>query len=118
MKKYLIVFLILINTSYAQEVKTLKMGDLAPFDGVLFSYKKELELRQQKLDYDRALELNGLYKEKIDIQQQRIKDRDEELKLLSEKAKNNDSFLKIVGAFMLGSVITTGIAYGVSKSIR
>lgn len=118
--KYLILFLLSFNL-LAQDIVVLKKGDVVPFDGVLFSKEKELQLRQLTLD-KQALEkqnetLNKLFEfqqKEIEITTARIILHQEQNNILADKVvrQQENTFWQNVAYFGLGVVITGVVSYG------
>lgn len=126
MKKALILLLILSNTCFA-DVKFLNKGEPAPFEGFLFDRKAEMNLRltEEKLEFcDKSKEiLNSLNKNQEDrynIMTDRLKIRDQQIDTLAKRVvESRESFwVTNIGFFILGALVTTGVAYGVSRTIR
>lgn len=126
MKKLLVFLLILSNTCFA-DVKFLNKGDVAPFEGFLFDRKAEMNLRltEEKLEFcDKSKDiLNSLNKDQEDrynIMTDRLKIRDQQIDTLAKRVvESRESFwVTNIGFFILGALVTTGVAYGVSRTIR
>jgi hypothetical protein len=126
--KYLILISFIFSslTAYADDVKYVKQGDIVPYTGYLFSPDKEREVRLMDQDYKFTKDLNltltnmnKLYEENTKILEARITNKDNQIdNLNNELSKKSDGLLGKVGMFILGALVTTGIAYGVSRATK
>jgi len=124
--KHLLLFILLTQTALAQDVVYLDKGQAAPQAGYLFAPRKEKEVRLklEELDYcDKSKELlrtlNGEYKNKDNLLEQRLDLRNKEIDNLSKQVaeQNNNKFLLNFGFFSLGIAVTTAVVYGVSRAL-
>ena len=124
---FLMIGLITINSSFAQEAVMIKKDERAPFEGVLFPLDQANKMRYQLIECDIKKELNAsyertikLYKENESYQENKVnilmKQNDELSKALTESKSTTD--LQKILWFSLG-VLATGLAvYGASKITR
>ena len=128
MKKSIVSVLLLCQLASAStEFTYLEQGTPAPFAGYLITAKKEKELRllNESFTYcDKSRELltklNTDNENILKLQSERIAIRDQQVDTLSQRLveSKDDGFLSKIGFFLLGALVTTGIAYGVSKTLR
>lgn len=122
---FLMIGLITINSSFAQEAIVMKKDERAPFEGVLFPLEQANKIRYQLIECDIKKELNlsyertiKLYKENEGYQENKVsilmKQNDELSKALTE-SKSTSDLQKIIW-FGLG-VIATGLAIYGTKQI-
>jgi len=128
MKKLITSVLLLCQLASAStEFTYLEQGMPAPFPGYLITAKKEKELRLLNENFaycDKSRELltklNTDNENILKIQSDRIAIRDQQVDVLSQRLveSKDDGLLSKIGFFLLGALVTTGIAYGVSKTLR
>ena len=107
-------------SSFAQQVAEVKKGDQAPFTGVLFGPKEDMELRKQILEREYLLKENELIKKQSELLQQRTELWKKQSEDLSKELvdSQNDSFWKKAAFFALGSVATIGMAFAVRGATK
>lgn len=122
--KKLVALILLISTPVFGDVNVVHLlhGEQAPFEGYLFTPKMEASFRltSEQLDYQKQInldltDLNTMEKSEVAVMQERITNQNAEIKELSSKG---ESFFGHVGYFMLGSVLTSIIAFGAVKATR
>lgn len=121
MKKLSLLVLLAFSTQVlAQDAVPLKKGEYAPFSGVLFTNEKANELRLTDLKLQESQEVIKLLDERSRLQEQRLELRDKQIDSLSKRVvENSDSaFLTKLGMFILGALVTTGIAIGVNRATK
>jgi hypothetical protein len=108
-------FAILFSQASAQDVKVLKKGDPAPFDGVLFTKELEKSIRTDIQVYEKKIEtydkLNKLNEMEIDILSKRLSLYQEKTNELLQK-EDNSNLLKNTIVFLSGVVITGLLVHG------
>ena len=124
--KYLLILLFSFN-AVSQDVVTVKKGDTVPFDGVLFTKERELQIRKEVLEKDFLLkknalleELGKLQKDEIDVVNKRIdvyQKRTQEMADREVRQENLD-FWKSAFYFTAGALIVGIIGYGVVNSYK
>lgn len=121
--KILLLFLS-INICMADQVKVLKKGEAAPFDGVLFTKELEKEIRTNQIIADEKVKLlsriNELNNKEIDVLLNRIdlyQKKSLELSEMNSKIEDT-AFIKNAGYFLAGALITGFIGYGVIQVYR
>ncbi len=119
-----ILFFLCVNIALADQVKVIKKGDPAPFDGVLFTKELEKEIRNNLSIADDRIKLlnkiNDLNNKEIEILSNRLElyqKKSLELSDINSKIENT-TFIKNVGYFLAGAVITGFIGYGVVQAYR
>lgn len=124
--KYLLLLLLSLN-AIAQDVVTVKKGDAVPFDGVLFTKEKELEVRKEVLEKDFLQkkaslleELGKVQKEELDISNKRIEIYQARAQEMADREVKSESreFLKNALYFTAGAVLTGVLGYGVIQAYR
>lgn len=124
--KYLILFILSTQLAFAQDVSYLEKGSPAPYTGYLFSPQKEREIRltTETLKYcdkskEMALSILQDYETKDKITADRMNLRDQQIDSLSKRLVDakDDSFLSKAGFFILGALVTGGIAYGLTRTL-
>jgi hypothetical protein len=124
--KYLLLLLLSLN-AIAQDVVTVKKGDTVPFDGVLFTKEKELEVRKEVLEKDFLQkkaslleELGKVQKEELDISNKRIEIYQARAQEMADREVKSESreFLKNALYFTAGAVLTGVLGYGVIQAYR
>ena len=121
MKKLSVLVLITFSLqAFAQDAIPLKKGEYAPFSGVLFTNEKANELRLTDLKLQESQEVISLLTEKGKLQEQRLELRDKQIDALSKRVVDNgdSAFLTKLGMFILGALVTTGIAIGVNRATK
>src|SRR5574343_1303427 len=122
--KYIFLFLITFNCM-AQNVVTVKKGDVVPFDGVLFTKEKELQIRQDILEkeaLDKKVklleELGKVQEEEIDLANKRINNYRKQITEYADREVRTESreFWKSALYFTAGALITGAIGYGVIRA--
>jgi len=119
-----ILFFLCVNIALADQVKVIKKGDPAPFDGVLFTKELEKEIRNNLSIADDRIKLlnkiNDLNNRVIEILSNRLElyqKKSLELSDINSKIENT-TFIKNAGYFLAGAVITGFIGYGVVQAYR
>jgi hypothetical protein len=119
-----ILFFLCVNIALADQVKVIKKGDPAPFDGVLFTKELEKEIRNNLSIADDRIKLlnkiNDLNNKEIEILSNRLElyqKKSLELSDINSKIENT-TFIKNAGYFLAGAVITGFIGYGVVQAYR
>jgi hypothetical protein len=119
-----ILFFLCINMALADQVKVLKKGDPAPFDGVLFTKELEKEIRNNLSIADDRIKLlnniNDLSNKEIEVISKRLElyqKKSLELSELNSKMEDT-TFIKNAGYFLAGAIITGFIGYGVIQAYR
>lgn len=124
--RYILVLILSLQAAFAQDVAYLPKGTPTPYEGYLFSPLKEREVRLtgETLKYcDKSKELMISLLQDIESKDKILNDRlnlrDVQIDNLSKRLieAKDDSFLSKTGFFILGAIITGGIAFGVSKSL-
>lgn len=119
--KYLLLLLISFN-AFSQQVVTVKKGDIVPFDGVLFTKEKELEVRKEVLEKDFLLkkntlleELGKIQKDELDIANKRVEVYQKRTQEMADREvrQENTDFWKSAFYFTAGALIVGIIGYGV-----
>jgi hypothetical protein len=109
------------------QVQHINKGEPSPFEGFVFSIDAERSNRKQLLDLDIYKQLDESNKRMLDLQikensivtQQYILWKDQSASLSKQLVSaRNDSFWKSLVYFSLGALITTGLAFGVSRATR
>lgn len=81
------ILLIFSVTVRANDVVSIKKGQPAPYDGIIFTEKRANELRQEVLELDKQRIMVQSRDERIQIYQSRIQLKDEEIELY--RTQNN-----------------------------
>lgn len=124
--KYLLIFLLSINC-FAEDISYLKKGEVAPFDGVLFSKEKELQLRQLKYDKDATQTQNKIMQQIIDQQEKEINIQSKRIEVYQNQANvlakditdyKTNRFWQNTVYFIAGVAITGLVTYGVLQTTR
>lgn len=124
--KYLLILLVSFNT-LAQDVITVKKGDIVPFDGVLFTKEKEMQVRKEVLEKDFLQKKNSLLEElgkvqtdqleiankRVDLYQKRVQEMADR-----EVRSENREFLRSALYFTAGAILTGVLGYGVIQTYR
>lgn len=100
--RLLLIFIISINTCFAQDAVTLNKGDIAPFKGTLVKKERVEKLIKAEKKVIVLSDLRLAQEELIDYHKTDARRQREKL----SKAKF-DSNLKAVGYFVLGAVLTS-----------
>lgn len=120
----ILVFMLSFNICFASEVKVLKKGESAPFDGVLFTKELERQIRNDKIVADEKIRLltdlndlntkeNKLLLSRLELYQKKT------IELLDSNSKTEShSFFKNASYFVAGALITGFIGYGVIQAYR
>lgn len=124
--KYLLVMMLSFN-ALAQDVVTIKKGDPAPFDGVLFTKERELALRKDILEKEFLEkrvsllgELGKVQSEELSTANIRITNYRIQVAEYADREVKSESrdFLKNSLYFVAGALITGAIGYGVLKTYK
>lgn len=118
--KTFIVTLCMLSTLAYGQVQAIKKGELAPYDGYVFSLDAELKNRKELIELD-ALRL------KTPLLEQNLNLITEQSKLWQATAleankelykRDQNSFWVNTGYFLIGALLTTGIVYGVNQASK
>lgn len=121
------IALTLISSISFAQVQHLDKGQAAPFEGYIFSLEAERANRKSLLDLDvyKALDESNKRMLELRVQENQILTQQYNLwKTQSESLSkqlvesNNNSFWKSLLYFSLGALVTTGIAFGVTRATR
>lgn len=117
--KYLIL-LALIPTIGLGQVKYIKKGDPAPYEGYIFTIEAELDNRKTLIEHDFTLKQVDLYKANQDVLNKQVELWKSQSKTLSDQLvkKEQNTFWQNTLYFALGALVTTGLAFGVSRATR
>lgn len=124
--KYLFLVLLLIHPSYAQ-VQYVEKGQPAPYEGFLFTREAEHKARlsNEELKYvSKVLEfqknLEEVQTKQLSTLNERLLIRDQQIDSMAKTISESKEtpWFSYIGFFLLGSLVTTGVVYGVSKAIR
>lgn len=128
MKKFKLItyFLILVSTTCFADpvVVSLDKGQVAPFDGYLFTPEKEKELRllDSNVNYYKSLSdslntINKVQGDSLDKMQERITLRDTQIDNLTKRVNDSDTgFFTKAGYFIFGAVVTGLIAQSIYRT--
>lgn len=120
MKKLIIILLLISNVCYSDQSTYLNKDDKAPYDGFLLDREKASKVRLLDIDYKEALKTQEYLKTDNELYVKRLENMTQENDRLSKQlveARDPNIWDKI-GFFFLGALVTTGIAYGVSRATR
>jgi len=118
---FVLFFTLLLQQASASDVKTVKKGDIVPFDGVLFSKELEKDIREDAQFLEKKVntltKLNDLNEKEIEILSKRLELYQEKTKemTLREVSNENTTFLKHTLYFLSGAIITGLISYGINR---
>lgn len=119
--------LLLIPTLVFGQVQHVNKGEPSPYEGYVFTLDAERNNRKQLLDLDIYKQLDESNKRMLDLRVSENKVITEQYQLWKEQSNSlskqlisarNDSFWKSLVYFGLGALITTGLAFGVSRATR
>ena len=98
----------------------LEQGKTAPFTGYLITQDKANKIRLMDIDLQIANKLNTGLQSENDILRQRLDNSQQQIDILSKRVieAKDDSFFSKAGYFILGSLITGLIGYGVYRSSK
>lgn len=120
MKKLMVALLLVCQVGLAaDDVKYLKTNEPAPFSGYLITAEKVQKIHDIQVERDSYMHINKLMGEENAIIEARLKNSQVQADALSKRlieTKDNE-FLKSIGFFVLGAVITGGIAYGATRAV-
>lgn len=117
MKKLLILILLISNITLAEDAVQLGKGQLAPYDGFLLPKEKIIELKNQDLDFQYLNKENANLKLiQVDYEKRLNLYIDQNDKLSKRLTESDTGFFEKAGMFVLGSLITGLIGYGVYKT--
>lgn len=103
----------MVHSSLADEAKYLVKDTPAPFTGFLISPEKAEKIRIMDIDLRLATRTNEI----LTTENTLLKDHNTYLAKELVDTRDNSMWGKI-GYFILGAVLTTGIAFGVSKATK
>lgn len=122
-KKIISIFLLITLAplnSLADDAKFLEKGQPAPFSGFLLDRDKAAKIRLLDIDYQEALKTkdylqkdNAIYVQRLD----NMKEYNDRLAKENVELRENSIWSKL-GFFVLGALVTTGIAFGVSRAAK
>lgn len=122
--KYIALLLLLSMSVQAQDVTYLKQGEVAGYDGFLFSVPKEKELRLLDAQLTNCVTRSDLLMRSYDLQTNIIALSDKRLSNYQEQIDNlnkqavtakSDTFWMSALYFLSGAVITGLVAFGLAK---
>jgi hypothetical protein len=105
----------------SEDVKVIKKGDIAPFDGVIFTREVERSIREElefnKVKIDKLTKLNMLNEQELEVISKRLELNQKISRELADREVKieNNSFLKNTLYFLSGALITGIIAHGVNR---
>ncbi len=104
----------------SEDVQFMNIGDKASFSGYLISPDKVSKIRDNAIDLQSKTRVIGLMEDESVLMTARLKNSQDESETLSKRLQTlkDDSVFGKIGYFILGALVTTGVAYGVSKTIR
>jgi hypothetical protein len=123
----ILILNVLVNNNAFSQVTVVKKGDTVPYDGVLFTKEKEVELRQQAMDLEyekkrnlKLSDLNILNEKQIDLMHKRIDLYQNRVQELQQRDINNEDnkLLNNTLYFVSGALLTGLIGYGVIQAYR
>jgi hypothetical protein len=120
--KLLFSLLVISNMCLAQDVKVIKKGETAPFDGVIFTREIEKDIREdiQRLNKrnDILTKLNAVNEKEVEILVKRVSLYQAKSKELADRevSLERDSFIKNALYFISGALVTGLITYGVTQT--
>lgn len=123
---FLMIFLT-ISTSSAQNSVPLKLGDAAPFTGILFSKEGAEQVRYELLEKESLVKLNDslnksleIYKKNEDLYTQRynnLLDQNNNLSLSLEKARDSNTLRDVI--LVVSGMLAVGLAgYAYSRIVK
>lgn len=128
MKKIILIFIsfiltfnLLCSKVFASDVKTVKKGEVVPFDGVLFSREMERSIRENQEFLEKKvnalIKINDLSEKEIEILSKRLEVYQKKTTemALRETSRENNTFMKHTIYFLSGAIITGLISYGVKR---
>jgi hypothetical protein len=97
----------------------LDKGEPAPFSGFLLDPARSQRVYTLDLDLQTCTKVSDLKSQEIDIGNTRITNANKEIDHLSERlAKEQDTFWKNVGMFILGAATATAISFAAARAVR
>jgi hypothetical protein len=97
----------------------LDKGEPAPFSGFLLDPARAQRAHLIDLDLQTCIKVSDLKSQEIEIGNTRIINANKEIDHLSERlAKEQDTFWKSVGMFVLGAATATAVAFAASRAVR
>ncbi len=125
--KYFIIFILVLQTAFAQDVTKLNKDEKAPYEGYLFPPQKASELKDAVIERDGYKLLNHSLEKSLELQKKNIDLQEQKVDIVLEqnfkltKSLNDERSMtswERIGWFTLG-VLGTGLAvYGASKINR
>lgn len=122
--KYLLLLTLSFNC-LAQDVVTVKKGDIVPFDGVLFTKERELAIRKDILEKDYLekkvnllSELGKVQQEELDLSNKRVElYRSKAIEMADREVRSETKdFWQNALYFTAGAVLTGALGYGVIQA--
>lgn len=119
----LIIFLLIALTplnSLADDAKFLEKGQAAPYDGFLLDREKAAKVRLLDIDYQEVLKTKDYLQKDNEVYVQRLdnmKNYNDRLAKENVELRENSIWSKL-GFFVLGALVTTGIAFSVSRATK
>jgi hypothetical protein len=122
MNKIIPLLLIVLTplNALADDAKFLEKGQIAPFDGFLLDREKATKVRLLDIDYQEALKTKDYLQKDNEVYIQRLdnmKNYNDRLAKENVELRENSIWSKL-GFFVLGALVTTGIAYGVTRATK
>jgi len=119
--KILLIFLLITNICFAEDIKVVKKDDKVPFDGVLFSKELEKSIRMDmqisEKKIDMLTKINDLNEKEINILTKRLEIHQEKTREIIDREVQieNSTFWRNTIYFISGSLITGLISYGINR---
>lgn len=124
MKKLFICLLLIAQSAFGLDVKYIEKNEKVPYTGYLITPETERVFRINNEELVYQTKLNHTYKNIIQIHEnnafiyeKRIENlQKQNVVLVSQQVKNEDNnFLMYIGMFLLGSLATVAVTYGVNQ---
>jgi len=120
--KYIVILFTIFNFTIAsaEDVVLLNKDQPAPFTGFLVTKEKVEKIYHLDLDLQLKTKESEIYKQQLLLTQDQLKRNNEFIDTQSKRIvemQDNSIFTKI-GYFILGSIVTGAIAYGVTTTLR
>lgn len=114
------MLLALIPSFALGQVKYITKGEPAPYEGYIFSIDAELENRKTLIEHKFMVKQLDLYRANEDILNKQVDLWKGQSRLLSDQLvkKEQNTFWQNTLYFALGALVTTGLAFGVSRATR
>jgi len=110
----------LISPAFAEDVTLLKEGQPAPWAGFLLTREKVEKVYKLDLDLQLQTKQSEIYSQQLKLTQDQLERNN---KFIDEQSKRivsmqENSIWTKIGFFVIGSVITGAIAYGVTTTLK